>query len=65
MVYTVVVVSPLELRQKSLLDVPDRIGALMKIAGATGAICPVTLACQSIELLHSVSILGIHTALWV
>ena len=42
MLSTVMLVSPLELIQKSLLDVSDRIGTLLKMAGATVEICPVT-----------------------
>ena len=39
----------LKLIQKSLLDVHDGKGALLKLAGAAGAVCPMTSSCQSIE----------------
>ena len=45
--------SPLKWMEKSSLDASDRIGALLKIAGTTGAgaVCPVTSGCQSRESL--------------
>ena len=49
MVNTLMFVTLLKLIQKSLLDVHDGKGALLKLAGAAGAVCPMTSSCQSIE----------------